>query len=523
MTPFREIEVQIVREGSAFPAPGSSALRALLWVLLALLLIAPPVAFGQDAPLAITNVTVVDVETGDRLPDRTVIVGAARITAVGPSAEVMVPADAAVVDGTGKFLIPGLWDMHAHVLNRWVWTAPLSVASGVTGVRDMASWGPLADTHRIRGDVAAGRTVGPRVAGFAGPLIDGEPAIFDDYLTVGTADEARAVVDSLADGGVDLIKVYTRLPRDIFFAVVNAAQRRGLPVGGHVPLALTTAEASDAGMWSVEHAYRHRLACADAEEEIRTALIRQIDAQARQDWMTYEAIEDSTFRLGIETYSPERCRALGERLARNGTWFVPTLVEMRSRFRPEEHFASSFDSLFTQPHLRAVPRRLVARWRDDMAFQAGLRAGMADSEAAWEEGARNRAREIETRLRMVGDLHRGGAGILAGTDGAVAFPLVISGYSVHEELELLVEAGLTPLEALRTATLNPARALGMVDDIGTVTAAKLADLVLLDADPLEDIANTTRIRAVVLNGRLLDRAALDDLVDQAEAADAAVE
>ena len=159
------------------------------------------------------------------------------------------------------------------------------------------------------------------------------------------------------------------------------------------------------------------------------------------------------------------------------------------------------------------------------AFEGGVVdvfvPGEADEGAA--AGIADRAREIETRLRMVGDLHRGGAGLLAGTDGAVAFPLVVSGYSVHEELALLVEAGLSPLEALRTATLNPARALGRTDDFGAVAPGKLADLVLLDADPLEDITHTTRIRAVVQNGRLLDRAALDALVDRAAAAAAVVE
>jgi imidazolonepropionase-like amidohydrolase len=299
---------------------------------------------------------------------------------------------------------------------------------------------------------------------------------------------------------------------------LNAAKRRGLPVGGHVPLAVTTAEASDSGMQSVEHAFRHRLACADAEEAIRTALLRQIGAQARRDWATSEAIEASTFRQGLETYSPARCQALGKRFARNGTWFVPTLVEMRARFRPETHSDSAFDALFTQPHLRAVPRSLVAQWRDGMVYQEGLVTGMATSESMWEAEKRDRAREIETRLRMVADMHRGGAGILVGTDGAVAFPLVISGYSVHEELVLLVSAGLTPLEALRTATLNPARALGREADLGTVAKGKLADLVLLDADPLADIGATSQIRAVVLNGRLFTRAQLDQLLASAETA-----
>jgi imidazolonepropionase-like amidohydrolase len=490
-------------------------------LLIAFLLVAARAAVGQGGPLAITHVTVVNVETGARLPDHTVVVEARRIVTVGPSPEVVVPSGATVVDGAGKYLIPGLWDMHAHVLNRWSWTAPLAVAAGVTGVRDMASWGPLAEAHRIRAEVAAGSVVGPRVASFAGPLVDGEPAIFDEYLAVGTEARARAVVDSLADAGVDLIKVYTRLPRDLFASILERARERGLPVAGHVPLALTTAEASDMGMWSVEHAYRHRLACAEAEDEIRHALIRQIAAQEGRDWESYDAIEDSTFRLGIETYSPDRCRELGRRFARNGTWFVPTLVEMRSRFRPEDHFSPSFDSLFTQPWLRAVPRRLVARWRDEMVFQIGLRAGMAPSEAAWEDGKRARAQEIDTRLRMVADMQRGGAGILAGTDGAVAFPLVVSGYSIHEELSLFVQAGLSPAEALRTATLNPARALGLADDLGSVAVGKMADLVLLAADPLEDIANTTRIDAVILDGRLFDRQALDALWEEAAAAAAA--
>lgn len=484
-------------------------------LILALTLLVGTSVAAQDASLVIAHATVVDMETGERLPDRSVLVERERIVAVGPSAEIAVPAGAVVVDGTGRFLIPGLWDMHSHALLRWRWAAPLNVAYGVTGIRDMATGTPLAEIGRLRDDIAAGRAVGPRIVA-AGPLVDGAPPIFRGYPAVETEAEARAVVDSLAEGGADFIKVYTRLPRDLFLAILDQASRRGLRVAGHVPLAVTTAEASDAGLWSVEHAYRHRMACSTAEEEIRAALRQQMEAEAREDRVAYEAIEEATFRLGIESYSAERCEALGRRLARNGTWVVPTLVEMRSRFRPERYNEPGFDDLFTQTALRYVPRRLAARWRDGLAYQLGLREGLAPSESAFDAGERMRAREVETRLRMVGDLRRGGAGILAGTDAFESFPLVINGVSLHEELALLVEAGLTPLEALQAATLNPARALDRTRDHGTVAPGKLADLVLLDADPLDDLTNTVRIHAVVLNGALLDRSALDALLSRAE-------
>jgi len=497
------------REGLPFRV----AVWAVRFIFVFSLLAGTSVA-AQDTVLVIAHVTVVDVESGERLLDHTVLVEGERVVAVGPSADLAVPAGAVVVDGTGRFLIPGLWDMHSHALLRWRWAAPLNVAFGVTGIRDMATTAPLDEVGRFRDDVAAGRTVGPRVVA-AGPLIDGVPPIFGVYPAVQTEAEARAVVNSLAEGGADFVKIYTRLPRDLFLAILDQAGRHGLRVAGHVPLAITTAEASDAGLWSVEHAYRHRMACSTAEDEIRAALRQQAEAEAHGDQVAYEAIEDATFRLGIESYSAERCEALGRRFARNGTWFVPTLVEMRSRFRPERYNDPAFDSLFTRAALRYVPRVQAARWRDGLAYQLGLREGLAPSESDFDAGERLRTREVETRLRMVGDLHRGGAGILAGTD-AFDFPLVINGVSLHEELALLVQAGLTPLEALQAATLNPARALNRMHDHGSVAPGKLADLVLLDADPLDDVTNTLRIHAVVLNGRLLDRSALDLLLSQVE-------
>ncbi len=224
-----------------------------------------------------------------------------------------------------------------------------------------------------------------------------------------------------------------------------------LPFVGHVPLALTTGEASDLGMRSVEHAYRHRMSCATAETEIRRLLVSELKAQQRGDPVARERLADSAFLMGIETYDRDTCVALGARFARNGTWFVPTLMEMRSRFLPEPRTWAEFDSLFTQPKLIDMPRNIVANWRDEEMYQRGLRDHAVSTREQYETAARNRAREVVTRLRMTADLHRGGAGILAGTDAALAFPLVMLGNSVHEELALLVQAGLTPLQALQAA------------------------------------------------------------------------
>ena len=471
-------------------------------------------AQSRRTDVAIRGVTVVDVATGALLADRTVVVRGNRIVAVDSGRGGSGLAGTRIVDGAGKFLIPGLWDMHGHILHRWDWAARLDVANGVTGVRDMATHTPLARVQQIRAEVSAGRTVGPRFL-TGGPLIDGEPAIFREYLAVGSVERAVAVVDSLHVAGADFIKIYTRLTREQFAAIVAQARRHGLAVTGHVPLSMTTAEASDAGMRSVEHAFRHRLACAEAEEEMRGLLHEQVEAQGRRDYRRSEMIEDSTFTLGLKTYSAERCSALGRRFAKNGTWFVPTLVEMRARFRPEVYFDANFDSLFTQPHLQYVPRPIVAFWRDRMSFDAGVRMAEVYDSTELAVTERPRAEEIATRLRMVGDLHRAGAQLLAGTDASENFALVIAGFSLHEELGLLVQAGLTPLQALQTATLNPARFLDATDSLGTVARGKVADLVLLDANPLDDIRNTTRIQAMVLNGRYFDRSALDALLEEA--------
>lgn len=474
-----------------------------------------------ESSVAIRGVNVVDVKEGRLVSGQTVIVRGNRIVSVYDDALSIVPPEATVVDGNGRFLIPGLWDMHVHALDpsRWSWGSLLMVANGVTGFRDPATVRPLAEVASIRADVAEGRIVAPRFV-TAGPLIDGPPPIFNEFLTVESAEKMRKAVQSLHEEGADFVKVYTRLSRDAFIAALDEAKKHGMPVVGHVPLALTAAEASAMGMKSVEHSYRHRLACSAHEQEMRSMLEQQIRAAAEKNWKNYYEIEERNWQLGL-SYDEKKCRELGRTFARNGTWFVPTSVEMYARFRPEVTGYEPVAKLFEDPRLEYYPPARVVQWRERVAQARGNFEGRfessADPLATAERIEKERAAEINNRLRMTLDIHKGGSGILAGTDASFNFPLVLMGFSLHEELEFMVRSGLTPAEALRTATLNPALFLGIEQTSGTVAEGKTADLVLLNSDPLKQIGSTKDIHAVVLNGRYLDREALDDLLAEAKA------
>lgn len=471
-------------------------------------------ALAHDGPadFVIEGVTIIDPATGAASHERNVFVTGNRISAISPAgAAIRSGFVGQRIEGRGRYLIPGLWDMHVHLLDesRWSWGSLLAVANGITGFRDPATTRPMSEVQSLRARIAAGEVIAPKFV-TAGPLIDGPPAIFEEFLTVASSEAMRSTVRDLRRQGADFVKVYTRLSRESFLAALQESGREGLTVAGHVPLVVTAAEASDLGMRSIEHVYRHRMACAGAEDEIRSLLLDQSRVDPAEDPARYEELEMRTWDLGLRTYDSEKCRALGARFARNGTWFVPTMVEMHSRYRADAFDAGAIERLFQDERLRFFPPDRVARWRSDWLDQA-------DWLAARPDGAQISARarqEIADRVRMVADLHRGGARLLAGTDASFNFPLVLIGFSLHDELAMLVEAGLSPTQALQTATTNAAEFLGRPES-GSIEVGNTADLVLLEGNPLEDISNTRRIAGVVLAGRYLDRVALDGLLDQA--------
>jgi imidazolonepropionase-like amidohydrolase len=455
-------------------------------VLPVLLLLLSPAVLPAQSPassrpkaLVFTHVTVVDATGAPAQPDMTVVITGDRIMEIGKSGKVSVPTDAQVLDATDQYLIPGLWDMHVHT------TFPLflslSVANGVTGVRDMGNRPEF--INKLRKEVADGTLLGPRIIA-AGPIVDGPRPIWPNIsIPVANASQARKAVDDLKSRGQDFIKVYSGLSREAYFAIAEEAKRQGTPFAGHVPGSVSVVEASNAGQKSIEHLNGVALACS-----------------AREDYLRRETVMLGRSKLILETYSQHKAAALFALLAKNETWQVPTLTVARA-------ISSLNDKNFTNdPRLKYVPAVLRERWdpKKDFRFQNW-------TEDDWTIQRRGYRRAIE----IVGAMHRAGVPIMAGTD--TTNPYVFPGFSLHDELALLVQAGLTPMQALQTATMNPARFLGMEKELGTVQQGKLADLILLAANPLENINNTKKINAVVVMGRLLDRRELDGLLAQAAA------
>jgi imidazolonepropionase-like amidohydrolase len=444
---------------------------------------------------AVTNVTVIDVTTGRRSPARTVLIEGGRITGVGPTRPSNFRMPTHVVDGRGKYLIPGLWDMHVHLGERGETALPLLLAYGVTGARDLhlAVMNATARAVALRDDVTTTRTLGPRlvvgtiVAGPDGAV--GEPTM----LTAATAEEGRAVVRSLAAQRANLVKVRGSLDRATYFAILDEARRIRLPVDGHVAYSLGAAEASDAGQRTIEHVEEGVLAGCTARDSAFRAEIRAVQQQPMSPRRRAGVI--AILARMSEAIDSSSCLALGRRLAANGTAFTPTIAVQRLAL-----------DRFDLPRLTDEERRYVPpamqQWHD-----SALSAIRPDTGERWR-------RNFRRKLTIVPLMHRAGVTILAGTDfGPQGY--FVPGLSLHQELGLLVEAGLTPLQALQTATVNPARAMHATDSLGTISIGKVADLVLLDADPTLDVANARRVRAVFVQGRYLDRPALDTLLARA--------
>ncbi|MFQ5691179.1 MAG: amidohydrolase family protein [Gemmatimonadota bacterium] len=430
---------------------------------------APPT--GPPATLAITSVTVVHVADGTEERGRTVLIGGGRILKIGSAWQLKVPPGARVVDGRRRFLIPGLWDMHVHLIHE-TGTLPLYLANGVTGVRDMG--GPPAGLD-VRDRVAREELLGPRIVA-AGPLVDGSKDA-PWRITVETAAQAVAAVDSLTRLGADFIKIHNALPPAAYAALAAAARERGIPFVGHIPRGVTAEQAVDAGQASIEHV---------------TALLETVLPPSATRSLT-------AFDAAVTSFLADRADPLFTRFAAHGVAFTPTLVAGRGaayRVDPERRVDQD-------PRAVYLPRALRDYWND--AFPQ-----VRDASPRVVTGRRL---VFEKSLPITAAAQRAAVTLLAGTDvgGRYVFP----GFSLHDELELLVRAGLSPLEALRTATVNPVRVLGLADSLGAVRPGYLADLVLLEVDPLDDIRSTSHIAAVVRGGRLLDRAELDRMLTEA--------
>ena len=458
-------------------------------------------ACAWSQSLAIKRVTVIDATGRGPQPNMTVIVEGDRIVAVGPWRKTHIPRKAAVVDGTGKFLIPGLWDMHVHGASdaRAPWSHLLFLANGVVGVRDMS--GPP-DAHAWRAAQASDQDPSPAIY-LGSPIIDGPNPVWPDSIVVTDEAQGREVVEQQRQRGADFIKVYSKLSRDAYFAIADEANKCGIPFEGHVPESVTAAEASNAGQKSIEHLTRVADACSkeetsiDSEMQRQEAVFRAPGATMAQKIDSGKSIISLNMRV-VETFDEAAAQSLFALFVKNRTWQCPTLTLLRAQIDDP--------LLANDPRLKYLSREVRAKWDDGYYknFPPEPRSAIVELSKL----------QFDESVRLVGLMYRAGVPILAGTD--TMNPQCFPGFGLHDELALLVDAGLSPLAALQAATRNAAEFMGQLDHRGTIEVGKTADLVLLDKDPLADIHNTRSIQAVVLSGKLYPRAALDAMLAKAQ-------
>ena len=450
----------------------------------------------QPKSLVFTHVTIIDATGAPARPEMTVVITGDRITELGSATTIRIPKGARVVDATGKFLIPGLWDMHVHWFGFDKAYLGLFIANGVTGVRVM--WG--APVHfEWRREIEEGKQTGPRMI-ISSTIVDGPNPIWPSSIAVASEAEARQAVIKLKHDGYDFVKVYSLLPRGAYFAIADESKKQGLSFAGHVPFSVSAGEASDAGQKSIEHLTGLLLACSTRDEELRSGFVDAYLHPPSGQRLPGPARTRPLNRLMLETFSPEKAATLFARFKRNHTWQCPTLTVLRSgAFLNDPNFRKD-------PRLKYLPTELIKAW--DPANDYRFRDRTADDFEV--------SRLVfQKHTELVGMMYRSGVDFLAGTD--VGNPYCFPGFSLHDELELLVGAGMTPMAALQAATLNPARFLGRERDLGTVEKGKIADVVLLERNPLEDIRNTQKINSVVVRGKLISKGELERMLASVEA------
>ena len=450
----------------------------------------------EDAT-CIKNITTIDPIDGLR-ENQTIIIKENRIFKIADSDKLKLHSSNDIIDGSEKFMIPGLWDAHIHfaymenIADRML---DLFFCYGITSVRDIG--GRIEFVKKWKDEALKDPTSMPRVK-IAGPLLDGMPNVYDGSrpqnpeLSVGlaTIEDVNEMIASLIDQDVDLLKAYEMLTPEQFQRITKLARENGLKVTGHVPLSMDVISASNAGMNSMEHLRNIELSCASNAVELlsqRQTLL--FDGRDDTGAALRSRIHSAQRQNAIENYDESVADKVLSVLAKNETWQIPTLaLNMAFVDRPfsDPQFQQSF---------KYLPSEIEKAWKERIE---------AFSETPLNEFNMN---YHQWQLEMVKRIHDYEIPIMAGTDCPIFF--LTPGLSLHTELETLVRAGVTPLDVLKTATYNPARYFNMENELGTISEGKIADLLILDANPLMNISNTQKVNAVIKDGRYHSRSDLD--------------
>jgi imidazolonepropionase-like amidohydrolase len=428
----------------------------------------------QDKPIAFVDVNLIPMDKEQVLRNRTVIVRHDKVAEIAETDKLVVPKDAVRIDGRGKFLMPGLADMHTHT-----WAEAdflLFIANGVTTIRNM--WG----THRQlawRKRIANGSMLGPTIF-TAGPLLDGSPPVWNSSRVIVTPEEAEKEVAEEKKRGYDFVKVYNRLSLEAYQAVLDSARKLRMPVAGHVPDAVGLERALEAGQDSIEH------------------LTGYIEAIQTDNSPVRDKFDLPSRRKLIDFVDEKKIPQIIAATRKANTWNCVTLVVHQKSVS-----AADAKKLLEDPRMRFVPPSRLARWDPSKDFR------LKDMTAL--DFERMQRRYI-MRVRLTGELHRAGARVLLGTDNPN--PFVIPGFSVHEELQNLVKAGLSPYEAIKAGTKESAEFLDASAEFGTVEVGKRADLILLEANPLENVGSVSSPLGVMVRGRWFPKVELLRMLDE---------
>jgi len=473
-----------------------NVLKSITFILTLLLLHACASSpLDQQAELVITDIIIIDPEDGVQ-EHKTIKIFGNKIQAIEDYTTDQSYSGATVIDGAGKFIMPGLWDAHVHL----VYIEDLAPAMfdlflsyGVTSVRDTGGQLDLVQPWKAKADNDPKHA--PRVK-IAGPLVDGVPTVYDGspgrpHLGIGASNPERAkiMVDSLVHLGVDLIKSYEMLTPESFAAVLEQSKKHNKIVTGHIPLSMDAITASNAGMRSMEHLRNLEFSFSSEHEALLQQRLDLLeDGKADQGGILRSRIHNAQRLRAMETVDPKRRALVLSQLAKNETWQIPTLSIMTvasDRLFENEEWKKTFQYL---------PQSVDSSWHADCKTVAESPT-TPTNQALGEWG-----------VDMIKYVREANVDIMAGTDTPIFF--LTPGASLHRELELLVQGGLTPLEAIESATSKPAAYFNMQDSLGRVAPNMLADLVILDENPIDDIRHTKTIHAVIRDGHLITQEGL---------------
>lgn len=452
-----------------------------------------------EGAICIQNITTIDPTEGQK-ENQTVIIKDGKILKIAPTAELKLSPSNQIIDGGGKYMIPGLWDSHVHFAYIEA-LAPrmfdMFLTYGITGVRDTG--GEISFVRQWKDASLANPTGAPRVM-IAGPLLDGMPNVYDGSdpghppLSVGSGsvEAVATLIGKLDSIGVDFLKAYEMLTPEQFTMVMKIAKEKGYKVTGHVPLSMDVTGASNAGLNSMEHMRNLELSCASNADELlkqRKAMLAK--GKNKPGGELRSSIHAAQRETAVKNYDEKKADEIIQTLLRNQTWQIPTLALNTGQTR------NPYGQPEWQESFELLPDTIRDEWKGELDGASNM------------EAPPFRQQYTQWMLNMAGKIHKAGVPMMAGTDTPIGF--LTPGLSLHEELIVLVESGLTPAEALKTATINPARYFNLENELGSIKETMWADLVILTANPLENIKNTQRIEAVVKQGKYYDREALNQI------------